>query len=160
MIRIGTSLEIGCSAYALQHPQISALYQPAAASCFCHHRNFSTRSIRNDAGRKISAGNASHNSRTPETQQEEAGGEADRRAHHVLAEARTLEVPTQALNPSAAAAQRWNIEWRSYVKCQLLLVWHVCTESRELQEGKKREQQAFILVVWWIDGCSASWLAG
>lgn len=91
MIRIGTSLRIGCPAYALQHPHISVVYKPAAAaSCFCHNRNFSTRSIRKDAGRKISA---SHNSRTPKTQQKEAGGEADRRAHHVLAEASTLEVP-------------------------------------------------------------------
>lgn len=92
MIRIGTCLRIGCAAYALQHPQISVVYKPAAAAAsrFCHNPNFSTRSIRKDAGRKISA---SHDSRTPETQQKEAGGEADRRAHHVLAEASTLEVP-------------------------------------------------------------------
>lgn len=56
MIRIGTFLRIGCPAYALQHPQISVVYKPAAAaSRFYHNRTFSTRSIRKDAGRKISA---------------------------------------------------------------------------------------------------------
>lgn len=157
MIRIGTSLEIRCSAYALQHPQISALYKPAAASCFCHHRNFSTRSIRNDAGRKISAAPQGTPALIPALPKRSRRRQEERQTgEHIM---------------FWLKQEHWRFQLRLWI---LLQPQHrgetlsdaptsnvnFCMESRELQEGKKREQQAFILVVWWIDGCSASWLAG